>query len=96
MPTAGGHVGFSICMLGSCACFLVVCQLVSINSFRKTIRVSVGIQIRPDFLSGLIWVQTICKGYQQMTLVGKELKTIWLSQMTYLLLLQNLIGHAFI
>ena len=25
-------------------------------------------------MAGLIWVQTICKGYQQTTLVGKELK----------------------
>ena len=25
-------------------------------------------------LSSLIWVQTICKGYQQKALVGKELK----------------------
>ena len=25
----------------------------------------------PDVLSGLIWVQTVCKGYQQMSLVGK-------------------------
>ena len=23
---------------------------------------------------GLIWVQSVCKGYQQTTLVGKELK----------------------
>ena len=34
---------------------------------------TVWIQIRPDILSGLIWVQTICNGYQQMILVGKEL-----------------------
>ena len=27
----------------------------------------------PNVLSGLIWIQTACKGYQQMTLVGKEL-----------------------
>ena len=26
-----------------------------------------------DVLLGLIWVQTVCKGYQQMLLVGKEL-----------------------
>ena len=26
-----------------------------------------------DILSGLIWVQTICKGYQQTTIVGKKL-----------------------
>ena len=35
---------------------------------------TVWIQIRPDALSGLIWVQTVCKGYQQTTLTGKELK----------------------
>ena len=31
------------------------------------------IQIRPDVLSGLIWVQSVCKGYQQTALVGNEL-----------------------
>ena len=31
------------------------------------------IQIRPDILSGLIWVQSVSKGYQQMALVGNEL-----------------------
>ena len=35
---------------------------------------TVWIQIRPDILSGLIWVQTVCKGYQQTTLVGKVLR----------------------
>ena len=35
---------------------------------------TVWIQIRPDMWSGLIWIQTICKGYQQTTLGGKELK----------------------
>ena len=35
---------------------------------------TVCIQIRPDILSGLIWVQTVCKGYQQTTLVTKELR----------------------
>ena len=29
-------------------------------------------QIRPDVLSGLIWVQTVCKCYQQTTLVDKD------------------------
>ena len=33
---------------------------------------TVWIQIRPDVLSGLIWVQTVCKGHQQTALVGKE------------------------
>ena len=28
---------------------------------------TVWIQIRPDILSGLIWVKTVCKGYQQTT-----------------------------
>ena len=32
------------------------------------------IQIRLDKMSDLVWVKTVCKGYQQMTLGGKELK----------------------
>ena len=36
---------------------------------------TVWIQIRPDILSGLIWVQTVCRGNQQMTLIDKELNT---------------------
>ena len=30
------------------------------------------IQIRPDILSGLIWVQSVCIGYQQMTPEGNK------------------------
>ena len=30
----------------------------------------VWIQIRPDILSGLIWFQTVCKGYQHTTKVS--------------------------
>ena len=33
---------------------------------------TIWIQVKPDNLSGLIWVQTVCKGYQQMTLIGKD------------------------
>ena len=33
----------------------------------------VWIQIRPDVLSGLIWVQNVCKGYLQRTLGDKGL-----------------------
>ena len=32
-------------------------------------------QIRLDVLSSLIWVQSVCKGYEQKTLVDKELIT---------------------
>ena len=35
------------------------------------------IQIRPDVLPGLIWVQTVCKGYEQTTIVSKEFNTIY-------------------
>ena len=35
---------------------------------------TVWIQIRPDILFGLIWVQTVCKSYQQTTLIGKEFR----------------------
>ena len=36
---------------------------------------TVWIQIRPDIMSGLIWVQTVYKGYQQTRLAGKGLRT---------------------
>ena len=36
---------------------------------------AVWIQIMPDVLSGLIWVQIVCKGNQQTTLVRKEFMT---------------------
>ena len=32
------------------------------------------IQIRPDILSGLIWVQSVCKGYQQTTFFKIDFK----------------------
>ena len=32
------------------------------------------IQFRPKVLSGLIWVQSVSKGYEQTTIVDKELK----------------------
>ena len=47
--------------------------------FRKTLSgipsecQTVWIQIKPGILLGLIWVQTVCKCYQQTTPVGKEL-----------------------
>ena len=34
---------------------------------------TVWIQIRPNFLLGLILVQTVCRSYQQTTLLVKEL-----------------------
>ena len=59
--------------------FFIVCRFFSnklffLNSFRSTVSEchTVWTQIRPDILSGLIWVQTVCK---QTTLhvVGKKL-----------------------
>ena len=41
---------------------------------------TVWIQIRPNILSGLIWHQAICKGYQQMTIVGR---VKWTEVFTY-------------
>ena len=45
-----------------------------------------GIQIRPKILSGLIWVQTVYKGYQQTTkvaLAGKVINTKQLVDTTF-------------
>ena len=37
---------------------------------------TVWIQISPDVSSGLIWVQTVCTGYQQMTKVATSWERI--------------------
>ena len=37
---------------------------------------TVWIQIRPDILSGLIWVQTVCKGYKQATEVATSVERV--------------------
>ena len=77
----------NLCMLGNISCFFVVCGFFfffSKKSFRNTIRVSNSLdpdqarQNMPDISSGLIWVQIVCKGYQQMAKVttrGERAKT---------------------
>ena len=35
------------------------------------------IQIRPDTVSGLIWVKIVCKGYKQTTLEGDEFQCVF-------------------
>ena len=62
-------------MLGSLSCFfcrlLTFCSksIFSKNSFRNTMRVSNSFYPHQDqySLSVLIWVQTVCKNYQQTT-----------------------------
>ena len=62
--------------------------------FRNTIRVSNSLdQDQAQFFAGLIWVQTVCKGYQQAILVGKEFiisKTLTVYQTFYKVLKFNL------
>ena len=62
------------------ACFSVVCYIL----LKTTLNFSgipskcqtVWIQIKPDILSCLIWVQLICKGYQRPTLVSRQIYAI--------------------
>ena len=61
-------------MLGNFNFFFVVSlSFFKINFFHKILSrtipecKTVWIQISPDVVSGLIWVQTICKNHQQMT-----------------------------
>ena len=68
-------------MLGNFACFLcsllIFLQNQNIKKKKKfgtsipSECQTVWIQIRPHFMLGLIWVQIVCKSYQQMTLVGR-------------------------
>ena len=81
------HANLTCCMLGSFSCFFVIYWFFSkftntSNSFSipsdcwkgfPSECQTVLIQIRLDVLLRLTWVQTVCKGNQQMTLAGKEL-----------------------
>ena len=68
----------TLCLLGNFSYFFVVCLYVQNQLFQKillgipSVCQTVWNQISPDKMSGLIWVQTVCKVYQQTTLVGKE------------------------
>ena len=73
----------TLCLLGNFAHIFVVCWFFFQNQpFWKIISQipsecqTYWIQIRPKIESGLIWIQTVCKGYKQTTLVGKELNLI--------------------
>ena len=52
-----------------CCCFLNHLLRISVVSQ------AVWVQIMLNDLFGLIWVQIVCKGYQQTTLVSKEFMT---------------------
>ena len=75
------HLLFTLCMLGNLACFFSSTvffffkSTLSKISLRNTIRVSNSLnQDQAGVLSGLIWVQTVCKCYQQTTVIGNALK----------------------
>ena len=59
------HAGYFSCFLSSADFF----QNLFLNFFSGIPPECqmVWIKIRPDILLGLIWVQTLCKGYQQTT-----------------------------
>ena len=63
-------------MLGNFVCFFVICGFFLINFFKQNLSgipsecLTAWVQIRSDKNSGLVWVQTVCKGYQQMTKVA--------------------------
>ena len=62
---------------------MLFCRLLiffKINFFRKIFQEyhkcqTVWTLIRPRRIASLIWVQTVCKGYQQKTMVDKELNS---------------------
>ena len=72
-------------MLGNISCFCCLLTFFfKINFFKKyfrnTITLSecqtVWIQIKTNILSVMIWVQTVCKGYQQRTKVAASKKRV--------------------
>ena len=60
-----GHLAYLLFL--SSAFFFQKYFFKKLNSFRNIVRVStsLGPDLRPNILSGLIWVQTVCKGCQK-------------------------------
>ena len=75
MQDAQVKKSLTLCLLGNFRAFLLSVERKILSGISSEC-LTVWMQIRPHILSGLIWVQTVCKGYQQTTLVGKELSTI--------------------
>ena len=67
-----------LCMLGIFHVFVVICWLFSKLTFKKVLSGTLSecqtawIQIRANILSVLIWVETVCKGYQQTAKVASS------------------------
>ena len=85
------NIQWVLCVLGNVSTKLI--------KFKKnTLAIStecqtVWIQIRPNTLSGLIWAQTVCKGYQLTALRRKEVRVRSLLDPYFLFLLHFLDNH---
>ena len=73
-------MSLALCPLINFPCFIVVCLFFFQNQLFQKILSRIPsecqtdwIQIRPDILPGLILVQYVCKGHEQMPRVDKEL-----------------------
>ena len=83
------NINLTLYLLRNFACFFVASLLFfKINFFEKNISgipsvcQTFWIQIRPDILSGVIWMQTVCKGYPQTTHKDKGLISANLKSLT--------------
>ena len=78
-------IHLSLCLLGNSAWFLSSADFFQNPLFRKILSgkpsecQTLWIQIRPDKRRGLFWSQTVCKSYQQPTLVCRKncLFVVW-------------------
>ena len=68
----------SLYLLGNFALFLSSADFISKSTFFRNISPGISsecqtvwIQIRYKVLPGLKWIQTVCRGYQETTLVGR-------------------------
>ena len=71
----------TLCMLGYLYAVLSPNDFFKVNLYKIFFQEyhqcqKIWIQIRQDVLSGLIWVQAVCKSYQQITPAGKGLISV--------------------
>ena len=86
---SGGGGGVYLYMLGNFACFLSSAEIVKINFFKKLFQEyhqsvkTVWTHIRPNKMSGLVWVQTVCRVYQQTIKVATSRERVILYGVTF-------------
>ena len=69
----------TLCILGNFSCILSSADFFQNHLFWKILS-GIPSECQTIWIQILIWVQTVCKGYQQTTIVNKEFKLVYFAE----------------